>query len=45
MVKQEIRLQFLKTRGDEDIDPNEHHQYHWDQPTGRITKPDFSIYR
>lgn len=34
----DFRLQFLKTRGDEDIDPNLAVQHYWDQPTGRITE-------
>ena len=36
----DIRLQFLKTRGDEEIDPRPV-QHFWDQPTGRILELDW----
>ncbi len=41
----DFRLQFLKTRGDYQIDPHNAVQHHWDQPTGRITEIDWSIYK
>jgi replicative DNA helicase len=41
----DFRLQFLKTRGDEDIDPLDAVQHHWDQPTGRISEIDWRAYR
>lgn len=34
--RRDLRLQFLKTRGDEEIDPLFQFQHDWDQPTGRI---------
>ncbi len=40
----DFRLQFLKTRGDYNVDPHKHVQHHWDQPTGRITEIDWSGY-
>lgn len=39
----DFRMQFLKTRGDEDIDPYNAVQHHWDQPTGRISEIDWSL--
>jgi replicative DNA helicase len=41
----ELQLQFLKTRGDEEIDPYLAIEHRWDQPTGRITELDWSIYK
>ncbi len=41
----DFRLQFLKTRGDYQIDPHNAVQHHWDQPTGRITEIDWSVYK
>lgn len=38
----DFRLQFLKTRGDEEIDPSNSVQHLWDQPTGRILEIDWN---
>lgn len=38
----DFRLQFLKTRGDEEIDTAIAHQHYWDQPTGRILEIDWT---
>lgn len=40
----DFRLQFLKTRGDEEIDPYNAVQHDWDARTGRISEIDWTMY-
>lgn len=43
-VKRDFRLQLLKSRGDEEFNPNQAVQHDWDPATGRISEINYQYY-